>query len=595
MVQTKTNTSLQFASYSRYGICEALERDGSGCAGSAPGRFTVSGLLSEVDTPGEFFWQSVERILYIYPFPADTGTKQKDDIRVGFWSGPGLLSMVDSKWVTLRDVTVTSSAGTALTVSGGEFNTVGGCTIKSSGGGIDLSGGYNNKIIGNDIYDVGSHINSVGNDEDGFNNLKPTNNLIANNQMTQLHLTAGTWQIRIRGMGDRFTNNLIHDSPGQVFLPGGPLSLYDYNEIFNTGYVEGDGGVMYSGASLTNGYGVHYRGNFVHHSLEVPGLHGRGGIYFDDHLGPVSNVSHNILYKAAGRAFLVNGGAGINITKNLIINSGNAIYQQAADDKTTALPLYDNGTLHRGDKGDYIYRTEGSLGVPNYTDLFHTNLSYRFPTFTRMLSVNSTRAGWASAMGSNFAHNTFLNNSGGNICIRVNDSPQGSICDEYLANHSVHGLPLTDYINAKGSQEASWEWFPKARELDFSNISLGIQSLAAGLQCDGYRRTMPDKAAFRSWVRAYFEDTPSAAGGHYTPEAAALRASMRSGQALIQNFTKPCPPVVPNRDCIGVWLHWGECMPNKEMILRYTIEREATTGGKRCSNREGDTKSVPCI
>lgn len=41
----------------------------------------------------------------------------------------------------------------------------------------------------------------------------------------------------------------------------------------------GDGGVIYSGASLTNGYGMQYRENFVHHSLEVPGLHGRGGIY----------------------------------------------------------------------------------------------------------------------------------------------------------------------------------------------------------------------------------------------------------------------------------------------------------------------------
>ena len=37
---------------------------------------------------------------------------------------------------------------------------------------------------------------------------------------------------------------------------------------------------MYVGASITGGYGMHYRENFVHHSLEVPGLHGRGGIYF---------------------------------------------------------------------------------------------------------------------------------------------------------------------------------------------------------------------------------------------------------------------------------------------------------------------------
>ena len=236
------------------------------------------------------------------------------------------------------------------------------------------------------------------------------------------------------------------------------------------------------GASLTFGYGVHFRGNFVHHSLEVPGLHGRGGIYFDDHLGPVANVSHNILYKAAGRSFLVNGGAGLNITSNLIINGGNAIYQQAYDDMTKDLPLYDNGTLKRGDKGDYIYKTEASLGVANFEALFRTNLSQRFPTFQRMLAVNSTKAGWASAMSSNFARNTFLNNSGGNICIRTGFGADGSICDQDLHTHSVHGLPATAFINDQGSQEASWGWFPDPGAMDFSNATLGIDTSAAGLQ-----------------------------------------------------------------------------------------------------------------
>ena len=35
-----------------------------------------------------------------------------------------------------------------------------------------------------------------------------------------------------------------HDSAGQLLLPGGPLGMLDHNEVFNTGYVEGDGGVM---------------------------------------------------------------------------------------------------------------------------------------------------------------------------------------------------------------------------------------------------------------------------------------------------------------------------------------------------------------
>ena len=74
----------------------------------------------------------------------------------------------------------------------------------------------------------------------------------------------------------------------------------------------------------------------------------RGGIYFDDHEGPISNVSGNVMYKAGGRSFMVNGGAGVNITKNLVINGGIGIYNQHAQDMTTDLPKYDNGTLHRG-------------------------------------------------------------------------------------------------------------------------------------------------------------------------------------------------------------------------------------------------------
>ena len=44
----------------------------------------------------------------------------------------------------------------------------------------------------------------------------------------------------------RFSHNLIHDSPIQVTLPGeNVMSMYEYNEMFNTGYGEGDGGAMY--------------------------------------------------------------------------------------------------------------------------------------------------------------------------------------------------------------------------------------------------------------------------------------------------------------------------------------------------------------
>lgn len=344
---SSAGTSIQLLDFSRYGLCEAEEDVRGDCGGQSPGRFKVYGLLSEVDMPGEYWYDTVAKVLYVYPPEhslftiADGAPALRSTPVISMRQAGTLASVVNASYLTIRDITATGSTATLVTIEGGDHNTIGGCILKNSDGGILLAGGHNNRIIGNDIYDVNGHLSSDSDPNGG--DLEPTNNLIANNHLTQVFLRDTTWSVRISGVGDRFSHNLIHDAPQQVLMPKGPLTMVDHNEIFNTGYSDGDGGVIYAGASLVNGYGMHVRENFVHHSLDVPGLHGRGGIYFDDHFQAVTNASHNVLYKAAGRAFLVNGGGGSNITRNLIVNGGIGIFNQHADNITQALPLYDNG------------------------------------------------------------------------------------------------------------------------------------------------------------------------------------------------------------------------------------------------------------
>ena len=237
--QNATNTSLQFASYSAYGICEAME-GGTGvlldhCGGPAPGRFTVSGLLSEVDTEGEFWFDTAAHKLYIFP-PAPSGggswtPAALAKARLGHWSGPGLISIEGSSHVTLRDVTVSGVGDSSIaSISGGEHNTIGGCTLRNSAGtGASMSGGHHNAIIGNDIYDLAqTHIATSGDGDESFQTLAATNNLVANNHLTQVYLR-GKWSVKLGGMGDRFSRNLVHDAPGQLLLPGGPLTQIDHN------------------------------------------------------------------------------------------------------------------------------------------------------------------------------------------------------------------------------------------------------------------------------------------------------------------------------------------------------------------------------
>ena len=121
----------------------------------------------------------------------------------------------------------------------------------------------------------------------------------------------------------------------------------EYNEFFNIGIEEGDGGTIYSGAQMTS-WGNIYRHNFLHHLMCVPQAHPRGGIYPDD--GDMGDtITENLFYKAAHRAVLINGGAGQTVTKNIFLNGHIGIYNREVGCEKTYLDQarYDKGELKR--------------------------------------------------------------------------------------------------------------------------------------------------------------------------------------------------------------------------------------------------------
>lgn len=575
-----------------------MEGRGADCSNSdlAPGRFVATGWLSEVDTPGEWFLDKINNTLYVFP-PA--GKEPSASTRLGAWSAGTFLHLQDTAYVTVRDMEVLavadSRAQAMVVVEGGHHNTVGGCTLRSSSRpAIRLVRGRSNRILGNDVYDVNIHLQSgdvYAPSSANASNLIATNNLIANNHFTQRSLRSLYGGIAVRGVGDRFSHNLVHDTPGQIITPRGPLLLMDHNEIFNTGYSEGDGGAMYSTQNLEGGYGMIVEHNFLHHLMEIPGLHGRGGIYFDQRFQGLINVTHNVMYKATGRPFLINGGGNARITENLIVNSGAAIFNQDyewASDKALqdSLAEYDVGKKKRGDVGDYVWRLEQAVGASNFEQLFNSKLAQRFPSFARNLAVNSTATGWGSCAESRYNSNLFLNNSH-----RFQfASPNGKVVTTY---YDEEALEKGACMDATASVDASWDWFPDADNLKFASPEFSLDTAAAGLQCDGWRRRLPDAGAYRPWVLKTFKGLPSSspAGAAYTREAAALRSGLRSGEALLGNYAVPCP-MAGRADCSGAWTPWGECEVDGQRVERWTFA--APTMADMCAEEEGATRRVQC-
>ena len=93
---------------------------------------------------------------------------------------------------------------------------------------MSIGGGHHNTVIGNDIYDVGAHIKTTGNGADikGDRAFELTNNLVANNHMTQVYLR-GKWMPAVGAMGDRFSHTLLHISPSQLIQTGTPLMMFE--------------------------------------------------------------------------------------------------------------------------------------------------------------------------------------------------------------------------------------------------------------------------------------------------------------------------------------------------------------------------------
>ena len=269
------------------------------------------------------------------------------------------------------------------------------------------------------------------------------------------------------------------------------------------------------------------------------------------------------------------------------------------------LKKYDNGTLKRGDVSDFVWRAEQAVGAKDWEGLFKTKLAKRFPTFAAMMAVNSSKKGWGSCQGCNFNHNIFLNNSHN---FGFNTRVNGSLTQVY----DEEALKLgANCLNADGSRNATFAEFPGADNLEFVLASEAIDTKKIGLRCDEFRRHMPMPHKYRPWVRQFFDGVPSFTPicwpkftgpaqekceqefNKYTPAAASLRASMRSGLKLLEDFTEPCPPLT-STDCEGELVPWGECEADGTMVMRFTVEAEAAMGGKPCERHDGEEVRVKC-
>ncbi len=479
---------IQLLGYYRYPVASTHEK--------IPRRFRLLNVLCRLDSPGEWYFDAGTQRLFLWPPVALDATTS-----IAVWSTSTLLHVKGASHVLVRDLTFESCRGQPIRVEGGTGNLIAGCTIRNCGGGVQITGGTNNGIVGCDIVDVGGSHVAIDGGTANAREITPAGNFATNNHLTQT-VHDGERGLRIRGVGNIFRHNLIHDLLGQAIVYGGNDHLIEFNEIYNVGIEEGDGGASYCGAQMWS-YGNVLRHNFYHHLMCIPQAHPRGGLYLDD-FDAGETVYGNVFYKAAHRAVLINHGAANRVDNNLFVRCYIGIYNTSAlsANARKMAQQYDRGELRRGDKMDYLWRAEQVVGPKGWN---RPPWSTKYPLFAKVMNADPYLP-----LECRFANNMFYENRE-RFQYRVGYGKNGVV-----DIHEAKGIQLKNNVDVPLSA------FQDPASLDFRirqgyPMPDGIEPIPVeriGLYLDEYRTHMPNKADYRRKIRARFEGQPS-----YDPEA----------------------------------------------------------------------------
>jgi uncharacterized membrane protein YgcG len=239
-------------------------------------RVMVVNSLSELDAPGEYYI-SPTGILYLIPTAATAALAA--DHSAGGGSGSSgapaapayvltarrvtgcVLCAVGASHLSFENLEIGYSRGTPVSVVDSNYVSFRNVTVRAAGGyGMTVQGGSNCEVLDSEISGVGCRaLDIIGGNTAS---LTPANHSIRGNLIhnyARLHRTYNPG-ISWGGVGNHFIGNTIRDAPHAAILGGGVLNTFEHNTIERVAYEVDDAGAFYTGRSWVE------RGNVVQHN-----------------------------------------------------------------------------------------------------------------------------------------------------------------------------------------------------------------------------------------------------------------------------------------------------------------------------------------
>ena len=284
-------------------------------------RYYFLNILEELDSPGEWYIDRQNGLLYFWPpEPVTEGSAS-----VSMLEGP-LVRLDSTSFITIARFTFEEGRTNGIVIRGGTGNSVAGCTLRLLGGeAVTIDGGTENGVQSCDLYDLSlAAIRLKGGDR---KMLIPGNNFAVNNHIHHYSswMRTGQYAVFIDGVGAKVQHNVIHDAPFEAIYLRGNDHLVEFNEIYRVCQESGDAGALHTGRDWTwRGNVIRY--NYFHHLLG-PGLHGVMAVYLDDWASGFM-VYGNVFYRS-GRSAMIGGGRDNTVENNIFVECSPSVHLDA--------------------------------------------------------------------------------------------------------------------------------------------------------------------------------------------------------------------------------------------------------------------------
>lgn len=291
----------------------------------AGNRYFVQGPLEELDVPGEWHLDRRTRTVFFMP---PTG-KQADKAELVV--SAGLLKVKGVKYLSFENMDWEGSHGTAVVFESCDSCRFAGNKISNagffSGSGIGVSGGKKVEIRSNTVSGAGSNAVSVsGGDRQ---TLTSCEHLVENNHLYDfgVYYKQGVG-VALRAVGCTVARNHIHHGPRFGVMHGGNLNVIELNHLHDLSLETEDTGAIYSGGrDWITPRGSVIRHNWIHdvhgmdlHDGKLITPHFSWGVYLDDNSGGV-DVIGNIVERCGRGGVHVHGARDCWILNNIWVGN----------------------------------------------------------------------------------------------------------------------------------------------------------------------------------------------------------------------------------------------------------------------------------